>query len=110
MDMFEPFLFDIKVDFTDRKINAQVFDLDCYDVVLIFIGRDFLDMFEPRDGIIVAGEFLSPYWGEYLYSNLDCFPYWVAHVRHKTVERNRLTECLNQMNKAMDYHKKRIRN
>ena len=70
MNMFEPFLFDIQVDFTGRKINAQVFGLDCYDVVLIFIGRDFLDMFEPRGGIIVAGEFLSPHWGEYLYSNL----------------------------------------
>ena len=110
MDMFEPFLFDIKIDFTERKINAQVFDLDSYNVVLIFIGKDFLEMFEPRDGINVAGELLSPHWGKYLYSNLDGFPYWVAHVRHKKVERNRLIECLNQMDRAMAYHKRRIRN
>ena len=110
MDMFEPFLFDIKIDFTEMKINAQVFDLDSYDLVLIFIGKDFLEMFEPRDGINVAGEFLSPHWGGSLYSNLDGFPYWVAHVRHKTVERNRLIECLNQVDRAMAYHKKRIRN
>ncbi len=27
-DMFEPFFFGIEVDFSQRKINAQVFDLD----------------------------------------------------------------------------------
>ena len=110
MDLFEPFLFDIKVDFTERKINAQVFDLDSYDVVLIFIGRDFLDMFHAQDGVIVGDEPLSPRWGKYLYDNLDGFPYWVSQVKFKTVERNRLIECLNQMDRAMAYQKRRIRN
>ncbi len=110
MDMFEPFLFDIRIDFIERKINAQVFDLDSYDVVLIFIGKDFLDMFHARDGIIVADEPLSPSWGKYLYDNLDGFPYWVSQVKFKTVERNRLHKCLDQMDKAMVYHRRRIRN
>jgi len=33
--MFELFLFGIEVDFTERKINAQVFDLDSYEAVLM---------------------------------------------------------------------------
>jgi len=110
MDMFEAFLSDIKVDFLERKISAQVFDLDSYDVVLIFIGKDFLNMFHAQDGIIVADEPLSPRWGKYLYDNLDGFPYWVAQVKYKMVERNRLIECLNQMDRAMVYLRRRIRN
>ena len=110
MDRFEPFLFDIKVDFLDRKINAKVFDLNSYDVILIFIGKDFLDMFHAREDIVVADEALSPMWGKYLYDNLDGFPYWIAQVRYKTVERNRLIECLYQVGKAIDYHQRRIRN
>ena len=110
MDMFEAFLFDIKVNFLERKISAQVFDLDSYDVVLIFIGKDFLDMFHAQDGITVADEPLGPRWGKYLYDNLDGFPYWVSQVKFKTVERNRLIECLKQMEKAMAYYKRRIRN
>ena len=35
MDMFEPFLFGIEVDFIERKINAQVFDLDSCEAVLM---------------------------------------------------------------------------
>ena len=110
MDMFEAFLFDIKVDFLERKISAQVFDLDSYDVVLIFIGKDFLDMFEARDGVIVAGELLSPSWGKYLDDNLDGLPYWMAQVKYKTVNRDRLTKCVEQMDKAMAYHERRIKN
>jgi hypothetical protein len=110
MDMFEQFLFDIKADFLERKISAQVFGLDSYDVVLIFIGKDFLDMFHAQDCIIVADEPLSPCWRKYLYDNLDGFPCWVAQVKYKMVERNCLIECLNQMEKAMAFHRRRIKN
>ena len=67
-------------------------------------------MFEVKNGIIVVDEFLSPPWGKYLYDNLDGFPYWVSQVKFKTVERNRLNKCLDQMDKAMAYHRRRIRN
>jgi len=110
MDMFEPSFFGIEIAFTDRKINAQVLDLNSYDVVLILIGKDFLDMFRTQDGIIVAGEPLSPTWGKYLYENLDGFPYWVAQVKYKTEERNRLIKSLNEMDRAMAYHRRRIKN
>lgn len=110
MDIFEPFLFGIEVDFIERKINAQVFDLDSYDVALILVGKDFLDMFHTQDGIIVADEPLGPTCGKYLYDNLDGFPYWVAQVKYKTVERNRLIKCLQQMDRAMVYHTRRIKN
>ena len=33
MDMFELFLFGIEVDFIERKISAQVFDLDSCEAV-----------------------------------------------------------------------------
>jgi len=35
MDMFELFLFGIEVDFIERKIGVQVFDLDSGEAVLM---------------------------------------------------------------------------
>lgn len=110
MDMFEQLLSHIKIDFTEKKINAKVMEYHPNGNILVLIGKDFLDVFEVKDGIIVANELLGPCWGKYLYDNLDGFPYWVSQVKYKTVERNRLIECLDQMDKAMECHKRRIRN
>jgi hypothetical protein len=85
MDMLEPLLSHIKIHFTERKINAKVMESHPNGKILILIGKDFLDMFEVKDRIIVADEFLSPGWGNYLYDNLDGFPYWVAQVKYETV-------------------------
>ena len=103
-------LADIRIDFVERKINAKVIDNHSYGKILVLIRKDFLEMFEVKNGIIVVDEFLSPPWGKYLYDNLDGFPYWVSQVKFKTVERNRLNKCLDQMDKAMAYHRRRIRN
>jgi hypothetical protein len=110
VDVFEPMLADIKTDFVERKLNAKVVDSNFYEELFIFIGKDFLDMFQVRDGVVVAGELLSPCWGKYLDDNLDGLPYWMAEVKYKTVNKDRITECLEKMDKAMDRHDRRIRN
>ena len=110
MEKFESLFPKIERDFVESKINAQVFEDHSYKEILILIGKDFLDMFDTRDRVMVTDEFLSPQWGKYLYGNFESLPYWMAQVKYKTVEKSRLFECLDQLEKAMDYHKKRIRN
>ncbi len=110
MDASERVLVGIKTDFVERKLNAKVIEGDFCQEAFIFIAKDFLDMFEVRDGVIVGGELLSPCWGKCLDDNLDTLPYWMAQVEYKTVNRNRLGECLEQIEKATAHHKRRIRN
>jgi hypothetical protein len=103
-------LANIKVDFVERKLKAKVIESNFYKEIFIIIGKDFLDMFGAWDGVMVAGELLSPCWGKYLDDNLDGLPYWMAQVKYKTVNKDRLTECLEQMERVMAYHERRIRN
>src|SRR5665647_1862753 len=104
MGVFEPMLANIKTDFVERKLKAKVVDSHFYQKIHVFIGKNFLDMFGAGDGVIVAGELLSPYWGKYLDDNLDGLPYWMAQGKYKTVHKDPLTECAEQMDKAMAYH------
>ena len=110
MDDLEAMVASIKTDFVDRKIRARVVDSRFREELFIFIIRDFLDMFQARDGVVVAGELLSPNWGKYLDDNLDRLPCWMAEVKYKTVNKDRLTECLEEMDKGIAYHERRIRN
>ena len=110
MDVYEPELASIETDFVERKLNAKLVDSYFYDELLILIRRDFLDMFEVRDGVMVGDELLNPCWGKYLDDNLDGLPYWMAQVKYKTLNKDRLGECVEQMDKAMDYHERRLKN
>ena len=75
-------------------------DSHFHEEIFIFIRKDFLDMFQVQDGVVVAGELLSPNWGEYLDDNLDGLPCWMAEVKYKTVNKGRLTECVEEMDKG----------
>jgi hypothetical protein len=110
MDRFEGLFLQIEDGFSERKLNAQVFETQAGEEILILIGKDFLDMFDARDGLMVADEFLSPRWGKYHHDNLDRLPYWVARVKYKMVDKSQLYECLERLAKAMEYHKRRTRN
>jgi len=110
MDVSELVLAGIETDFVERKLDGKVVDSHVGEESFIFIRRDFLDMFEVRDGVIVGGELLGPYWGKYLDDNLDGLPYWMGQVKYKMLNKDRLGECVEQMDKAMAYHERRIRN
>ncbi len=110
MDASERVLVGIETDFVERKLNAKVVEGDSYKEAYIFIAKDFLDMFDVREGVTVGGELLSPCWGKCLDDNLDTLPYWMAQVKYKKVNRNRLGECLEQIEKAIVHHKRRNRN
>jgi len=100
----------IETDFVERKIDSKVVDSHFHDEIFIFIRRDFLDMFEVRDGVNVGGELLSPCWGKYLDDNLDGLPYWMTQVKYKTVDKDRPSESLEEIEKAMAYLERRIKN
>ena len=69
-----------------------------------------LEMAEARDGLIVGGELLGPYWGKYLDDNLDGLPYWMTQVKYKTVNKDRPSESLEEIEKAMAHLERRIKN
>ena len=110
MEVYGPVLADIRTGFVERKLDAKVVDSHFHDQLLIFIRKDFLDMFQALDGVVVAGELLSPNWGNYLDDNLDGLPCWMADVKYKTVDRDRGTECAEKMDRVMAYHERRVRN
>ena len=59
MEVYGPVLADIRTGFVERKLDAKVVDSHFHDQLLIFIRKDFLDMFQALDGVVVAGELLS---------------------------------------------------
>jgi len=110
MDVSELVLAGIETDFVERKLDGKVVDGHSYEESFIFIRRDFLDMFEVRDGVMVGGELLSPYWGKYLDDNLDGLPYWMTQAKYKALNKDRMSESLEEIEKAMAYHEARVKN
>jgi hypothetical protein len=81
MDGFDSMVAEIKAEFVERKVMARLVDNHIQDQILIFIRKDFLDMFRAQDGVAVADELLSPSWGKYLDDNLEGLPAWMADVK-----------------------------
>ena len=67
-------------------------------------------MFQVQDGVVVAGELLSPIWGKYLDDNLEGLPGWMSDVKYKTVNKGCLTESMEEVDKGFAYLERRIRN
>lgn len=110
MEVYGPVLADIRTGFVERKLDAKVVESHSHEGILIFIRKEFLDMFRVQDGVAVAGELLSPNWGGYLDDNLDRLPCWMAEVKYRTVDKDRGIECVEEMDRVMAYHERRIRN
>ena len=110
MVVYGPVLATMKPDLIERNLTTEVFESDFNGEIFIFIRKDFLDMFQVQDGVVVAGELLSPTWGKYLDDNLDRLPYWMAEVKYSTADKERGTECIEEMDKVMAYDKRRVRN
>jgi hypothetical protein len=110
MDDFGPMLAGIETDFAERKVRATIIDSYFHEQLLIFIRKDLLDMFQAQDGVAVAGELLSPGWGKYLDDNMEGVPGWMSDVKYKTVNKGRLTESMEEVDKGFAYLERRIRN
>ena len=110
MDDFGSMLAGVKTDFVERKITARVVDSFYHEELFIFIKKDFLDLFQVQDGVVVAGELLSPTWGKYLDDNLEGLPAWMADVKYKTVSKARHTESIEEMDRGFAYQERRIKN